>query len=193
MKKLSFSDYLLVMAIITVIFGVVYATVQQNYRTAANDPQIQIARDINARIHKGRPVESFFADTIDIGQSLSTFVTLYQADQKPVRSSGYLDGKMPELPAGVLGFAKAEGEHEVTWQPRNGVRIAVVIIHSNSSPVGFVVAGRSLQEVEIREQDLVTMVFIGWIICIGLVLFHAVLQFYRTTQNKFLTAAFIKK
>ena len=184
MKKNSFLDYLPVMAGITIIFGVVYATVQQSYRTAANDPQIQIARDINARIHQGRQVESSFADTIDIGKSLSTFVTLYQPDQKPIRSSGYLDGKMPELPAGVLDFAKAQGENEVTWQPRNGLRMAMVIISSNSPPVGFVAAGRSLQEVEVREQNLVTMVFLGWIICIGLVLFHAVVQFYRAGQNK---------
>ena len=105
--------------------------------------------------------------------------------ENPVRSSGYLDGKMPELPAGVFDFAKTQGEHEVTWQPRNGVRMAMVIISSNSFPVGFVAAGRSLQEIEVREHNLITMVFLGWIICIGLVLLHAVLQFYRTGQNKF--------
>jgi sensor histidine kinase regulating citrate/malate metabolism len=184
MKKISFLDYLFVMAAITIIFGVVYATVQQSYRTAANDPQMQIARDINARIHQGKRIENFFTDTINIGQSLSAFVTLYQPDQKPIRSSGYLDGKMPELPAGVLDFAKAQGEDEVTWQPRNGVRIAMVIISSNSSPVGFVAAGRSLQDVEVREQNLIIMVFLGWIICMGLVLLHAVVQFYRARQNK---------
>ena len=97
MKKFLF-HYLLVTAGITVIFGVVYVTVQQSYRTAANDPQIQIARDINAQASQGRPVEKFFADTIDIAQGLSAFVTLYRPDKKPLRSSGYLDGKMPELP-----------------------------------------------------------------------------------------------
>ena len=125
------------------------------------------------------------ADTIDIAQSLSTFVALYDANGKPLRSSGYLDGKMPELPAGVFDFAKSHGEHQVTWQPRSGVRMAMVIISSNSSPVGFVAAGRSLQEVEVREHNLVTMVFLGWIICVGLVLLHAGLQFYRNRQNKF--------
>ena len=71
------------MAIITVIFGVIYATVQQSYRTAANDPQIQIARDINVKLHQGKPIENFFADTVDIAQSLSTFVALYDASGKP--------------------------------------------------------------------------------------------------------------
>ena len=182
MKKFSFFNYLFVMAIITVIFAVIYATVQQSYRTAANDPQMQIVRDINARLHQGKPVESFFADTIDIAHSLSTFVALYDANGKPVHTSGYLDGKMPELPAGVYDFAKAHAEHEVTWQPRSGIRMAMVIVSSNSSPVGFVAAGRSLQEVEEREQNLITMVFLGWIICIGLMLLHALLQFYRSRQ-----------
>ena len=90
---------------------------------------------------------------------------------------------MIELPAGVFDFAKTQGEHEITWQPRSGVRMAMVIVSSNVSPVGFVAAGRSLQEVEVREHNLITMVFLGWLVCIGLVLFHAALQFHRTRQK----------
>jgi hypothetical protein len=179
MNKFSFLNYLIVMTIVTVIFGATYATVQQSYRTAANDPQIQIARDINTRLYQSKPVDNFFADTIDIAESLSAFAVLYDAGGKPLRSSGYLDGRMPELPVGVFDFTKAYGEHDVTWQPRDSVRVAMVIVSSNSSPVGFVAAGRSLQEVEVREHDLVTMVFTGWLLCIGLVLLHAVLQFHQ--------------
>jgi hypothetical protein len=183
-NKIPFLNYLLVIAIITIIFVVIYAVVQQNYRTGANDPQIQIARDIHAKLNQGKPVDNFFADTIGIAQSLSTFATLYDANGKPVRSSGYLDGKMPELPAGVFDFAKIHGENEVTWQPRNGVRMAMVIISSNASPAAFVASGRSLQEVEVREHNLITIIFLGWIICIGLVLFHSGLQFYiQRTKN----------
>lgn len=185
MKKVSFADYLFVMVIVTVIFGVIYATVQQSYRTAANDPQIQIARDINARLYQGKSVESFLDDTVDITQSLSAFNVLYDANGKPVRASGYLDHKMIQLPAGVFDFTRSHGEHEVTWQPREGVRMAMVIVSSRASPVGFVAAGRSLEEVEVREQGLVMMIFLGWIICLAVVLLHAVLQFYRNRQNKF--------
>jgi sensor histidine kinase regulating citrate/malate metabolism len=186
MKKLSFLNYLMVITIITVIFGVTYATVQQSYRTAANDPQIQIARDINASLQQGKTVEGFLADTIDIGQSLSTFVALYDANGKPVRSSGDLDGKMPELPAGVFEFAKSHGEHQVTWQPRSGVRMAMVIVSSTASPVGFVAAGRSLQEVEVREHNLIIMIFTGWIVCSVLILIHAEVQFYKSSKLKIL-------
>jgi hypothetical protein len=173
------------MAIITIIFGVIYVTVQQSYRSGANDPQIQLARDINLKLHEGKAVDNFFTDSINIAQSLSPFAVLYDANGKPLRSSGYLNGKMPELPAGVFDYAKANGEHDVTWQPQSRVRMAmvIVIVSSNSSSVGFVAAGRSLQEVEIREHNLITMIFIGWIICIGLVLIYAVIQFYRHRIN----------
>ncbi|MEP6926864.1 MAG: hypothetical protein ABI834_04470 [Ginsengibacter sp.] len=183
MKIVSVLNYLCVMTIITAVFGVMYGAVQQTYRSGANDPQIQIARDINARLHQGKSVESFLVDTIDITQSLSTFVALYDANGKPIRSSGYLDGKMIQLPAGVFDFAKSHGEHQVTWQPRQDVRMAMVIVSSNASPVGSVASGRSLLEVEVREHNLVTMIFFGWIACIALVLLHAVIGFYK--KNKY--------
>ena len=177
MEKFSFLNYLTVMAILTVVFGIIYVTAQQSYRTAANDPQIQIARDVAAAIHRGRPVESFFTDSIDIAQSLSPFKILYDANGKPIRSSGYLDGKMIQLPAGVFDFVRAHGEHSVTWQPGRGVRIAMVIVSSGASPAGFVAAGRSLQEIEVREHNLIIIIFIGWIVCIVLILIHAEVQF----------------
>jgi sensor histidine kinase regulating citrate/malate metabolism len=179
MKKFSFLVYLFVIGITTIIFGVIYTTVQQNYRSGADDPQIQLARDINLKLHEGKAVNNFFTDSISIAQSLSPFAVLYDANGKALRSSGYLNGKMPELPAGVFDYAKANGEHEVTWQPQSGVRMAMVIVSANSSSVGFVAAGRSLHEVEIREHNLITMIFIGWIICIGLILIYAAIQFYK--------------
>jgi hypothetical protein len=184
MKKFSWLDFLFVVTIITIVFGVVYASVQQCYRSGADDPQIQLVRDINLKLHEGKSIERFFDDSINIAQSLSPFVVLYNANGKPLRSSGYLNGKMPELPAGVFDFARANNEHDVTWQPQVGVRMAMAILYSNSSQVGFIAAGRSLQEVEIREHNLVTMIIIGWIMCIAVILFHAVLQFYKIKNYK---------
>ncbi len=182
MKKNSWLDFLFVITIITIAFGVVYATVQQCYRSGANDPQIQLVRDINLKLHEGKSIERFFEDSINIAQSLSPFVVLYNANGKLLRSSGYLNDKMPEIPAGVFNFAKADGEHNVTWQPQTDVRMAMVILYSNSSPVGFIAAGRSLQEVEIREHNLVTIILIGWVMCMGLTLLYLLIQFYRNSK-----------
>jgi hypothetical protein len=95
MKKFSLVDFLFVMTILTIVFAVVYATVQQSYRSGADDPQIQLVRDINLKLHEGKSIERFFDDSIDIAQSLSPFIVLYNANRKPLRSSGYLNGKMP--------------------------------------------------------------------------------------------------
>lgn len=179
MKRLSFFNYLLLLSCVTIIFVVIYVTVQQTYRTGADDPQIQITSDIKSRLHDGKNINQYLNDTINISESLSPFVTLYDAKEKPLRSSGYLNEKPPQLPGGVFDFAKNYGEDRVTWQPQPGVRMAMVVVYTNTFPVSFIAAGRSLQEVEIRESKLVTIVFIGWVICVALVLLYAVLQFHQ--------------
>ena len=131
MKLLSFLNYLLIIAVITVIILLIYASVQQTYRSGANDPQIQIAEDIGAKIKKGKSIEDVFpADTIDIAQSLAPVVVLYDAQGKPLRSSGFLNGKMLQLPEGVFDFAKKRGSHGVAWQPNHDVRMAMVTYSS---------------------------------------------------------------
>jgi len=40
----------------------------------------------------------------------------------PIQSTGFLNGKMPQLLKGVFEFAKANGEDWVTWQPQRNVR-----------------------------------------------------------------------
>lgn len=185
MKKISFINYLLIAMVVTVIFGVQYVAIQQNYRSNANDPQIQTAREINLKLHERKSIDQYFNDTIDIAQSLFPFIVLYDKNEKPLRSSGYLNGEMPELPKGVFDFAKKNGEHDVTWQPQNGVRMAMAIVYSNSFPVSFIGVGRSLHEVEIRESNLITIVFIGLIICIGLILTYAVIQFYDNAKRPY--------
>ena len=183
MKKISFMSYFLVIAVITVISGTIYSSVQQVYRTGANDPQVQIARNINLKLQHGKSIENFFTDTVYIAQSLSVFSSLYDPAGKLIRSSGYLRNKMPAVPEGVFEFAKKNGEYEVTWQPQPGVRMAMVIVRSTSFPVGFVACGRSLQQVEERTYDFITSIFFGWIICIALVLLHASINFYNNNTN----------
>ncbi len=182
MKTFPFVTYLICIAVITVMFGVTYASVQQVYRTGADDPQVQMANDINTKLQQGKSIDNFFSDTINISKSLSPFVVLYDKAGKPLRSSGFLNGKPPELPSGVFDFTKLHGEHRVTWQAGSGVRMAMVVINSNPSPVGFIATGRSLKEVEIREHNLMAMLFFGWIISIALLLLHALWQFYTKTK-----------
>ncbi len=184
MKKLPFLHYLFTIGITSIIFVTIYIGVQQNYRSGANDPQVKFANDINEKLQQGKDVESLFKDSVDIAKSLSPFVVLFNNNGKPIRSTGFLDDSMIDLPPGVFDFTKSHGEHRVTWQPRPGIRMAMVIVSSNASQVGFVASGRSLREVEQREQNLVTIIFFGWIGCIALILLQALLQFYKISKSK---------
>lgn len=137
----------------------VYATVQQNYRQGANDPQIQIAEDLADSLSLGKQIDSqMFTNKIDISKSLSPYVMVFNRDGKIVIGNAVLDGKTPELPKGVFGFAKTFGENRFTWQPKEEVRSAVVLKWFDGKNSGYVLAGRSLREVEIREKRLELMV-----------------------------------
>lgn len=59
--------------------------------------------------------------------SASCAARLAEDAGRPVVSSGTLDGKPPTLPRGVFVYTAKAGEDRVTWQPRSGVRQAVVV------------------------------------------------------------------
>lgn len=145
------------------IFATLYITLQQNYRMSANDPQIAIAQDIADEIVNGKtPV---LPNPVDMRSSLSPFVIIYDTNWKIVSSSALLDGVTPNLPQGVLVASEEKGDNRITWQPTSGVRIAAVVKLIEGQK-GFVLVGRSLKEVEIREDNLLHMVAIGWIVTI---------------------------
>lgn len=148
---------------ITMVCGIVYAVVQQTYRRNANDPQVMVAHDTAAGLEAGkRPDELVSRETVDPSKSLAPFVIVFDADRHVVASTLQLAGKTPEPPAGVLEAAKASGENRVTWQPRSDARIASVVVPVKGGAQGYVLAGRSLREVEDRVDALGTMVVLGW-------------------------------
>ncbi|HWB27418.1 MAG TPA: hypothetical protein VG738_18210 [Chitinophagaceae bacterium] len=165
--------------IVTGILLLVYAAVQQAYRTGANDPQIQIARDVVLKLKQNKPAgDVVTADTVNIEESLSPFVQVYGAENKVVASNGFIGTETPVVPAGVLAKAKADGEYMVTWQPSAQARTASVIIYTGIAAMPYVLAGRSLAEIEKRESALVTMTFLCWLCCMGVICAHGVLQAY---------------
>ena len=88
MKRLSFLTHFAAAIIVTGIMLTMYATVQQAHRSTANDPQLQLARDINSKISRNKPLDQLLPDdTIEISQSLGTFVTLFNEQGNPVRST----------------------------------------------------------------------------------------------------------
>jgi hypothetical protein len=87
----------------------------------------------------------------------------------------------PDIPKGVFDYTRAHGEDRVTLMPEPGVRSAAVLVSVAGGPGGFVLAGRSLREVEKRIDQLTQMVGAAWLasmlVTLFLVLVFEVLTF----------------
>lgn len=157
--------FILIFVMATLLVAMVYATVQQTYRSAANDPQIEIAEDVANALSKGADPQALIPpNPLDISGSLAPFIIVYNASGTPVASSAQLNGKNPVPPQGVFDFLKYNSQDRFTWQPAAGVRVATVIAKYDGPAPGFILAGRSLREVEIREAKLGKMLGAGWLI-----------------------------
>ncbi|MEK7095506.1 MAG: hypothetical protein AAB917_02495 [Patescibacteria group bacterium] len=164
--------------VLTIIFGTIYAIVQQNYRMSANDPQIQIAEDaVNDIIKQGISFRTLVGTTTkDIGETIAPFMVIYDDEERALAWSGTIDGKPPVLPDGVLDYTREYGENRITWQPYSKVygdiRIAAIIEHyEKGNEEGFVLVGRSLREIEEREYQLMLFVSAGWILSLSIDVF----------------------
>lgn len=150
--------------VITLFSGMLYVAVQQVLRQSANDPQIQMAEDAASALASGKPVESVVpASVVDIAASLSPYLVVYDDAGKPIAASGLLQNQMPTLPPGVFDYVRQKGEDRITWQPDPGVRSAAVVTRAGGSRPGFVLAGRSLREVENRETNMEQLLGLGWL------------------------------
>ena len=148
--------------------GLTYLTAQQMWRQAANDPQIQLARDAGAALEQGAPVDAVLPSAqVDIERSLAPFLMMLDDGGKIVASSGRLRGALQTVPAGVLDQVRSSGEERVTWQPDAGVRIASVVVRISGAHPGFVVAGRSLRESEDRTRQFGGLIGLAWIVMLA--------------------------
>jgi hypothetical protein len=149
----------------TVWSGAVFALLlveHQAMRLQANDPQVQLAEDAAARLAAGATPAAVLpaGGDVEIARSLAPFLVVYDAAGAPLAGSGKLHGALPVLPGGVLEHARAQGGHRLSWQPQAGVRQALVVVPVSSG--GFVVAGRSLREVEARKRQVQAFLGLLW-------------------------------
>jgi len=156
---------------VTVLCGLVYGAVQEDYRQSANDPQIAMAEDAATAIAGGALPQALVpSSTMNIETSLSPYIVFYNAMGMPVAGDGYLNGRLPMLPADLLKYVHTSGEDRVTWQPQADVREAIIVTPaypSTGAAPEFVMAGRSLREVEIRENQLELFVGAAWIVALA--------------------------
>jgi|GEM_PF-1374672 len=150
----------------TIVLGCAYVADQQMLRQGANDPQIQLAEDAAAAMGRGASAPAIVSSgaQIDVAESNSPFIIVMNAKGTILQSSGVLGTLPPILPRGVINYMQTHAEDRITWAPTQGVRIAAVIVKFSGRASGFVLAGRSLREVEKREDALFWGFFVAWML-----------------------------
>jgi hypothetical protein len=162
---------LVLSGIATVLALALYGIPQSVLRSGANDPQVQLAGDLAAHLQQGMPVaDAVPPASIDLNRSLSPFLIAYDKDGRPLASQATLDGATPVLPRGVFDYVRQHGEDRITWQPRPHLRIAAIVERVDGGQGGFVVAGRSMREVEDRIGNVQAMAGLAWLGMLGLIL-----------------------
>ena len=173
---------------VTMLSGLVYIAVQQNMRIGANDPQIQLAEDAARALAAQQSLDSIVPfGKIDIAQSLAPYMIIFDAQGNPVTSNAVLHGAVPNIPKGVFDYTRAHAEDRVTLMPEPGVRSAAVVVSVTGGQGDFVLAGRSLREVEKRVDQLTKQVGAAWLasmlVTLVLVLLFEVLTFQRNLAD----------
>ncbi len=141
----------------------IHTGLQQTYRNAGDDPQLQLASDAASALRAGADVSTVLpAGTVDLATGLAPFVIAYDSANRPIAGTGRLEGILPTPPAGVLATARAAGSYRVTWRPRGGVRVAAVLQRVDDGSGRVVLAARSLRPVEERTSRLLVMTALAW-------------------------------
>ena len=170
------------------IYGITYLAIQQYIRLSANEILMQYAIDTKERLENGKPLSQTIKgiDSTDMEKSLSPFIIIYNNDGRAQASTTTLHGKCPSPPMGVFNVAQSTGENRRSWQPEPGVRNAIVVIpYSTAGQKGYVVAGRSLREVEMRESFLLSQITVGLMLTLAATFIASLIaQFIRNKVNK---------
>lgn len=159
MKKFlyAYRYYIVAAVILGMVFGSMYGLVQQLGRMQANDTPSLLATQA-AKVVNAYGVQGVTAQPTDIANNPVPFVIIYDKNGKAVAGSGYLNKKLAVIPKNVLTVANS-GMHTVTWEPKDGVRIATVIVSTKNN---YVLGGQSLKYTESHADKLFWLALAGY-------------------------------
>lgn len=152
--------WVLLSGLATVAAFAAFIVVQQQFRGAANHPQVEIAREAAGKLNAGADPQSVVNRApVDIASSSDTYLIVVDSNGALLASSAQLEGRAVIPPSGVFAYVRDHGQDMITWQPAAGVRSAIVV---DSFHGGYVVAGRSLTGTEQAESALGLWAAFGW-------------------------------
>ena len=165
--------------LVTVFAGVIYITMQQSWRMAADLPQQSMAADAARDVSQGRSPQEITVGYIDMSQRAAPFLIIYDQFGQVVAGNGYLDNEVPQVPIGVLSSSKGSKNNNITWQPKDGVRIA-----SSTAKAGdyYVLGGRSLAETENKISTFTKWLVGLWVL--GLVVIIVGYKLFAAKKHK---------
>jgi hypothetical protein len=148
--------------------GLAYLVPQHRLRTNANNPQMALVQSATAALQNGEsPTEVIRSlPATDMGQTSLPYLVVYNVDKSPVAASTNLNGKPPVPPPGVFDYSKNHADDRFTWQPQTNVRCAAIMRYVSGAKPAYILAGRSLKEVERHEGQLALTVLMGWLFAI---------------------------
>jgi hypothetical protein len=171
---------LLILVLWTMTCGLVLVSNQYTLRQEANDPQLQIVRDMRNSLNRGVDPSIYqSAELIDVRSSLSPFVMVFDSSGTVLATNGALDGKTLSVPQGVIEYVTSKNaggvvggaEHRVTLEPASGVRLAAVLkvvpLNAPGAQHLIVLSARNLMEVEARIQAIKVFCAIVWLLGVG--------------------------
>lgn len=133
----------------------------------ANDIPQQLAEDGARALDAGSaPTTVAGPVAVPISMSLAPFVAIYDEQGALLASNGTFDGAPPAVPTGVMKEARTTGRDAVTWQPRAGVRIALVVVPWDG---GTIAAGRSLRAIEAHIDAIGGLMAFGWVVAVAII------------------------
>lgn len=168
--------FLTLVVIISIVFVTICYTARGVMRQSANDPQVEVTDQVASIIRQGAPLDQIIsaAEQVDLGDSQALFVMIFDKDKKLVGTSATLNGQPISIPDEAFDRAKAGSDYRFTREPQQGSRFALVVKAVDDS--GYVVAGRSLAEMEKRATNLYQPLWIGWVLSVLAALFLASLM-----------------
>ncbi len=156
--------WILLSAVATVAALAAFVIAQQQLRSAANHPQVEMARAAAARLGAGAIPQSVVSGApVDIAGSPDTYLMVVDSNGALLASSAQLEGRAVIPPPGVFAYVRDHGEDTISWEPAAGVRSAIVV---DAFRGGFVVAGRSLTGTEQAEGALGVWAISGWALAV---------------------------
>ena len=149
----------------TLVLLIVYVNDQQHIRLAGNEPQEWMAHDTAERIASGvSPTQAVMGAPVRVLSEHAPYVIAYDKVGSTTAATGIFDGKISNLPEGILEYTRGHGTYRLTWEPEPGIRHAIVIVPIQGGTLGYVLSGRSLFYTEQQEALLKERTVYGWIL-----------------------------